>query len=294
MKRIFLIVAFVGSAALTFSWELDAGFSMTNRQFSDDRQVTDTTIPTGLFPWGIDVGISHSTSPESGFGFLYENDEILGHRIFASVDYRSAFLLARVGVFTGLFNAPNDYFTPGMSTEVGFDIPGLVFASVRTDRGFSSVLVKTGNYLQEMSNLTAGLYVPNAIASAQYEVKTFQQKTATGTTTDRLNSYAFVTNIYAKNVPYRVRIRLAYEDLQKIFSDGTTSTIHGWGSLLLGTRLEIDFTRYLTYYADLDSNIYSFGTAELLGTNPDPSYFYFRASTGLRFDIDPFLPSKTE
>ena len=288
LAAIFLVVPVITALA----WDIDASFSMTNLQFSDDRVESDTDIPILPFPWpwGVDVAVTHATTPENAFGFGYRHDDILGHQVFGSVDYRSAFLTAEVGLFVGAFNAKNDYFTPGMSTEVGFDVPGLAFASVRTDRGFTSVLVKTGDYLQELSNLQLGFYVPNAIATAEYEVKTFQIKTSTGTTTDRLTSYAFITNIFVKNIPYRIRVRLAYEDLQKIFSDGTSSSIHGWGSLLLGTRVEIDFAKFLTYYADLDSNIYSFGTGEILGANPDASYFYFRASTGFRFDIDPFLP----
>jgi hypothetical protein len=142
--------------------------------------------------------------------------------------------------------------------------------------------VQVGDYVQEMTDITVGVYFPNAICTLAWSTRSFEQKAASQNVTDTLTEYTFATEMYKKNVPYRLRVWLAYQDLSRsyIAASTTTATL---GSLILGTQVEVTLAGPIVIRAGLEGNVYSFGLGSLVGGD---SAFLFRSYAGLTMKLD--------
>ncbi|HET6451808.1 MAG TPA: hypothetical protein VFI08_10870, partial [Spirochaetia bacterium] len=138
------------------------------------------------------------------------------------------------------------------------------------------------DYSQELTELTFGFYVPNAICTLQASSRSFQQKTSSEVVTDALTAYTFSTEIFKKNVPYRVRLWLAFQDLSRSYDSGSTTTAT-LDSVILGTQFELTLTGPLVLTAGLEGNLYSFGLGSLSGGDSD---FLFRSYAGVKLNLD--------
>jgi hypothetical protein len=88
--------------------------------------------------------------------------------------------------------------------------------------------------------------------------------------------------VYKKNVPYRLRVWLAYQALSRSFVAGSTTTAT-LGSVLLGTQVEVTLAGPLVLKAGIEGNVYSFGLGSLVGGD---SAFLFRSYAGLKMNLD--------
>ena len=285
--RWLLAVLFFAAASVTaFGFDVGALFNIGNLAFAANRAATDTTFSGTQYPWGVTVygreQINDSLSVDTSFAM----DPILRNVMDTTVTYSGNYFSVSAGPTLGLFNSTSQPLNPGISASVRVGLPGVVFLSYRGDSTLGSGLVSVGDYTQGRSDISLGYYVPNAICSANIRTSRYVEKTATGSTVDDLTQYLFSTDIFQKNIPYRVLLSFGYQQLSKTFNDGSTTTVDALGSLIIETKVEVHLTDSLMFIGDLNSAVYTFGQQALVGiSNPGPNGYLFQLQTGLQLTL---------
>jgi hypothetical protein len=280
--------------------EVTAEFDMGNLGFAKDRLSSATDYPQ-IFPWGLALyvteDISSNLTIDSGFYF----DQTLKNISYTRLHYSQAFFTLGVGPFFGFFNSRSSILQPGISTAVRIDFPGIAFVEFRADSSIGGRMVQSGDYLQERSDLTAGLYVLNAIATVNLLTKTYAYRSDTEEIVDDFVEYSFRTDLFQKNVPIKVLLSFAYQKRGKSFtnlSDREVST-HELNSLILGTKIDSQINDYMSVVTSLESSIYSFGSVVTLQdsallTIPSTGIdaFLFNAGVAIRLNLDRILDGR--
>ena len=288
----FLFVLAAGFPLQAF--EVSTEFQIGNLGFAADRESTATDYPAH-FPWGVSVYGSEQITEDLGVDIGFYSDRTLKNISYTNLRYTQRFFTLGVGPFFGFFNSEAALLKPGISTSVRLDFPGIVFVEFRADSSIGGRLVQEGDYLQERSDFTAGFYVLNAIANVSLLTKSYTYRTKTQEIIDSFVQYSFSTDIYQKNVPYKVLLTFAYQKQGKSYttiSSGADPTVHDLNSLVLGTRLDLTITRYLSVMANLESSIYNWGSAgDELITFPTSGIgaYFFNATAGVTLNIDRLL-----
>ena len=286
-RKTLILIVLLFLFVLTFggALEISTEFHIGNLALERSRTSADTTYTGMYFPWGINVGIKHPINNQIGISASWIMDPILRNTLYTQFTFRESFINIAVGPFFGVFNSSSSILKSGINAVIQVEYPGIVFFRFRADSTIGGRLIETGDYLQERNDIVFGFYVPNAICSLGLTTKKYTEKVAAGETVDQLTEYFFDTEIFQKNVPYKVNVRFAYHRLTKTFLEAAT-TVHGLGSLVVAFRVDVDVTKYLTIFARLDSSIYTFGTDALLGiTNPGPGGYLFNTGIGCRLDL---------
>ncbi|MBN1686631.1 MAG: hypothetical protein JW852_08250 [Spirochaetales bacterium] len=276
------------------AFEVSTEFQIGNLGFAADRKSTATDYPS-QFPWGVSIYGSEQITQDLGVDIGFYSDRTLKNISYTNLRYTQRFFTLGVGPFFGFFNSSTSLLKPGISTAVRLDFPGIIFIEFRADSSIGGRLVQEGDYLQERSDVTAGFYVLNAIANVNLLTKSYTYRTKEQEIIDSFVEYSFSTDIYQKNVPYRVLLTFAYQKRGKSYTpiSGTQApTVHDLNSLVLGTRIDLTITRYLSIMADLESSIYNWGSAgDALITFPTSGIgaYFFNATAGVTLNIDPLL-----
>ena len=270
------------SAASSVGLDLGVETWVGNLGFRTARASTDTTLPAADYFWGVSIygtqPITDTISMETGF----YSDPILRNTSRTIFTYNAKFLSVGLGPIFGLFNDLGTPVKSGLSASVRLEYPGVVFVSLRSDSSIGGSLVQVGDYAQVLTDITLGVYLPNAICTLSMNTRSFEQKASSQDVTDRLAEYTFATELYKKNVPYRLRLWLAYQDLSRQFTASSTTTAT-LGSLILGTQVEVTLAGPFVLRAGLEGNVYSFGMGSLVGGD---SAFLFRSYASLKINLD--------
>jgi hypothetical protein len=286
-----LTVLLLLSMSLSVSaFELGATYRIGNLGFHRNRLESDTGF-TGLdFPMGMSLFASHNISEDQRMKVEYSYDDILKNIVTSLFIYKGNFFSFGVGPFLGFLNTDQLWPKIGISSYFKIEAPGVIFASLCIDNSTNDQLVDVGNYIQERNSFSLGFYVPNAICSLNVIRKRFvEQKTASLQIVDLFSEYSFKTDIFQKNIPYKIILSFGLQTRSKQFVDSTPTT-HSLYSLVIGTRADIGITDSITLILDLDSSIYTFGQDALLGiSNPGPGGYLFRAVAGVSLDMSKLL-----
>ena len=274
-----LVLATANLSAL----EIGVHGTLGTLDFARDRVSTASSLPGDTYLWGIGVFGTQKISEELTLDIEFHSDPILRNIGSTLLTYRGRFFSMRFGPFFGIRNAPATIVQSGLSTTVQLFVPGVVVFGLRSDTSLASRLVVPGDYIQEQSELSIGFYVPNAIPTLYARTKRYTWKTATGETVDTLHAYGLQTDVFEKNVPYRVVLDFAYQDASRTFREAEPST-HRHGSLVLGTTVVLDAFDSLRLLFDLESSLYTFGLDELLGETSGDGYL-FRLRVGASYSI---------
>jgi hypothetical protein len=276
-----LFAALLGAGAaagLDLGVEARAG----NLGFRTDRASTDTSLPGTDYFWGVSVfgwqPLTDSITVETGFYV----DPVLRNTSRTIFTYNAKFVSFGIGPLFGLFNDLGTPVKSGLSSFVRLEYPGVAFVTLRSDTSIGGSLVQMGDYTQALTDVALGVYFPNALCTLSVTTRTFQQKAASQNVSDSLTEYTFATEVYKKNVPYRLRVWLAYQDLSRSFISGSTATTT-LGSVMLGTQVDVTLAGPVTLRAGLEGNVYSFGLGTLVGGD---SAFLFRSYAGFRVNLD--------
>jgi hypothetical protein len=298
VRRYFLpaILCLFVAAISVHGFEVSTEFQMGNLGFAADRASSATDYPS-QFPWGLSIYGSEEITGDVGVDIGFYFDQTLKNISYTNLRYTQQFFTLGVGPFFGFFNTPTSLLKPGISTAVRLDFPGLIFVEFRADSSIGGRLVQEGDYLQERSDITAGFYVLNAIASVSLLTKSYTYRTKTQEIIDSHVEYSFSTDIYQKNVPFNILLTFAYQKRGKSYTDvdTTTAVLHDLNSLVLGTRIDFRVTQYLSIMADLESSIYNWGSAgEALLTFPTAGIgaYFFNATAGVTLNIDRLLENR--
>lgn len=270
------------AAAAASALDLDVQTWVGNLGFKTDRVVTDNRLPGSAYFWGVSVfgtqPVTDSVQVEAGF----YSDPILRNTTRTIFTYDAKFLTVGIGPIFGLFNDLGTPVKSGLSASVRLEYPGVAFIALRSDASIGGSLVQTGDYAQELTQITLGVYLPNAICTLQLSTRSFEQKGSSEDVTDSLTEYTFSTEMFKKNVPYRVRVWLSYQDLSRSFASATTTTAT-LGSVILGTQVDVTLAGPIVLTAGLEGNVYSVGLDSLVGSD---SSFLFRTYAGIKLNLD--------
>ncbi|MGA2975763.1 MAG: hypothetical protein ABSF77_10690 [Spirochaetia bacterium] len=269
---------------------LDLGVEgwLGNLGFSNDRTVTDLTMPGSDYFWGLSLYGTQSITDAISFETGFYSDPILRNTCYTLFGYHEKILSVGVGPFFGIFNDAGTLLKSGISTAVRLELPGIVFVSFRSDSSIGGELVQIGDYLQSRNDISFGVYLPNAICTLSLNSSTFQQKAAASDVIDSLTVYAFSTDIYKKNVPYRLIVTFSYQSLARSFVETAATTTASLNSVIIGTEIDITLAHSLLLQAGIEGNVYSFGLGTLVGSDTN---FLFRSFAGLKMNLDsiPYL-----
>src|SRR6056297_2203869 len=263
MKRVILTVLAVCLLGPNlFSVDLTTLAHGGNILFDKDSKTLEDSISGTDYFYGVSIfgkqEIDENITLHAGFKY----DPILRYTTYTTVEFSRDFYQIEVGPFFGVFNSWNPVMKSGISTSIRFDYPGVAFASLRSDSSIAARFTKSGDYMQEHNQLSAGYYIPHAICSLNLTTKRYvTQQTETLEVDDSFTEYSFDIDIFQKNVPVRVLLSFAYQQLERIYSAGGTDTENQLNSLVFGTRFRIDVSPRMTLLTEIDSSVYSFGTA---------------------------------
>ena len=251
-------------APVLYAFEVGAYFDLGNLDFSRNRTSSDTDLPGDVYMWGLRLTGNDQLSDQLSLDLAYVNDTILRNLASALLTYTDEFFSIRLGPFFGIMNAPASILQSGLSTTVRLFVPGITVFTLRSDNTLSGRLVVPGDYIQEQSELSVGFYVPNAIPTVYVRNKRYTWKSVSGESVDSLTAYGLRTDIFQKNVPYRVVVDFAYQDVSRSFIEAATTT-HSYGALVVGTEVSVELFGRVRVSAELESSIYAFGRDSLLG-----------------------------
>jgi hypothetical protein len=282
---IILLLLAIGAGA-AFSLDLGMQGWIGNLAFKTDRAVTDVTLPGADYFWGLSLYGTQSISDSINFETGFYSDPVLRNISYTLFNYSQKVLSVGIGPFFGLFNDTTTLLKSGISTSVKLELPGIVFVSFRSDSSIGGQLIQVGDYLQSRSDIEFGFYVPNAICTLSLNSRTFDQKAAADDVVDSMTTYAFTTNLYRKNVPYQLIVKVAYQSIARSFIVAAKTA--SLNSVILGTELDVSLSNSLVLQAGIEGNVYSFGLGTLVGSDPA---FLFHTFAGVKMSVDaiPFL-----
>jgi hypothetical protein len=273
---------FILCAGAGFSMDLSVNGWVGNLGFRTDRAAADATFPGTDYFWGVSVEGSQPISDSVSFATGFTMDPILRNTIYTMFNYTEKILTVGVGPFFGLLNSDSTLMKSGISTAIKLELPGIAFVSFRSDSSIGGGLLLTGDYQQTLSDIALGFYVPNAICTLSIRSRSFEQKAADALVIDNLTEYTFSTDIFKKNVPYRLIVSFAYQSLSRSYVGATTSA-STLNSLIIGTEIHVSIGDSWQVQAGIEGNVYSFGQGNLVGSDP---LFLFRTFMGVRTNVD--------
>lgn len=283
VRLVATLTLLVLAAAVGSAFEVGAYFDLSNLDFARTRPVTATTLPGDSYLWGVALTGEQELGDALSLDLEFRSDPILRNVGYTLLSYTDRFFRLRLGPFFGLLNSPGTILQSGLSTTVELFMPGIAVLTLRSDNSLSGRLVVSGDYIQEQSELSVGFFVPNAIPRAYVRTKRYTWKTESGEAVDSLSAYGFETDIFQKNIPYRVVLDFSYQDTSRAFVEASTVT-HRFGALVLGTLVSVELFDGLSVQADLESSVYAFGRDALVGQTV-ADRFLFRLRTGVAYSF---------
>jgi len=265
-----------------FSLEIGIDITGTNANFLGTQTAPLASVfPTTNFFYGVNVWGTETVSDVLSLNANLIIDPILRNVFLARIEYTSGFLHLSVGPFFGLFNSPTSFIKSGLSSEILVDWPGVVFARGRSDTSLGGALRVPGDYLQEQSTLQAGVYVPNAIVSLEFNSKKYQyQYSATTIIADSQTEYLLLVDMFKKNVAYNLLMTIGYRQFSKSFVS-TIESIDTIASVLVGSRITIRPIKELSIILDGEMPLYTLGLDGLKGFSPASNSVLYKFSLGL-------------
>lgn len=262
MRQFLFLLALFSLNVSLFATDFGLAVDLSNLSLSPERKKSETEVRGTDFLYGLSLFGSTDVSEELTIEGGVEHDPILRYIAYSHLTYRIENFQLTAGPYFGVFNDWGTLLKPGITTAIRLDIPGLIFARLEADSSIGGRLVKSGDYLQEKSLVGVGFYVPNAICETSLETKTYTEKTNSGEQVNELTKYAFSTDIFQKNRPYRIKISFAYQTHVLSFIETAATVEHSLNSLLLGTKLDYQTSGRFGFFIDLESTVYSFGEVE--------------------------------
>jgi hypothetical protein len=293
VQLLFPAILVLAAASPTFALDIGASFSLGNLGFATDRLITDTAFPgtasfLGPYLWGLNLSAAQPLSDNLRFEAGFIVDPVLRNLSYTLISYTEKIITVGVGPFFGFFNLLPDgrgvLLKPGITTEVKVELPGIAFVRFRSDSSIGGQLVSPGSYLQERGDVGIGFYVPNAICSLNLETRSFTQMLDTYQVVDSITEYSLRTQIFQKNVPYRILLSLGYLTQSRTYLD-TPSVVHALNSIVGEGTLDFPVAPYLTLSATFTGSIYDFSGVAPLATAVKPA-FLFNSTVGMKLNID--------
>ena len=274
------IVAFLVVASLP-GFALDVGLSIHsgNIDFASNRASTTTTYSTGPLTFGVDATIGQQINDSTNAQVQFTMDPVLGNIVYGSLTYSTPYFVVAGGPLFGVFNSATSLIDSGLRAQITARLPGIAFVTLDSGSTFGTQLTRPGDYAENMSDIALGFYIRNAICSFHISQKGYTLKDSSGSVDTSLREYSVQTNIFQKNVPYYLLLKVGYQLQGKYFAYSTPIT-QTLGSIVVAARLDLTLTTVVTMNLGIESSLYTFGLDALTGTSI-ANTFLFRAFTGV-------------
>lgn len=291
----FGLLSFILSSVLpTYGWETGGELVVSSLNFHPDRKPEDTTFSAYYFPIQYSMFVSHRLDENMSFDLAYAKDNILRNILFGNFSYEMDYFSLQVGPFFGLGNSMEVPVKAGILASIEVRSPGQVYVLLRSGRSLNLLNIFKGNalsgsvssegdFIQENNEVRFGVYLRNTILSLFVQSKIFTEYTSSyGTVSDSQTDYGTRTEVFQKNIPFRIILSFFFRNMTRYYEDIASPTEHTIGSIIFGTRLEYSYNSRWTAYVDLESSIYSFGLNDLIGEYAGTTYL-FTLKSGFRY-----------
>jgi len=293
--KAFAALALTLVAGSLFALEISSEASLGNMAFDTGRSTALSAPLNGeafaeTWAYGGSISATENIGDAIYFSAGIERDPTIRNLVFTRVGFDAGFAKLAVGPFFGPFNTDGSVLTSGLSTTLRLEFAGLVFGSFRSDSTIGAGLAAPGDYVQERSEVTVGLWVPNVVVSVRLGSDSFTWKKASDLTiVDERTRYEFLADAYKKNIPYTVGVNFAYENLKRSYVGATSadSLTDELGSALIGMKLAFQVTDHLRISAGGEAALYAWGIGDL--RSPPVNSALFNANLGVTLTF----PSRT-
>jgi hypothetical protein len=281
-KALFIAIPVFLLSGCIFALDIAVSGGAGNIAFGDDRLSSlgqeGLGFTPSLYPFGR-VLISGDSSRFIGFNAGFERDAILKNRVFTNIALRLNFINFEIGPFAGTFNSKEKPVKPGISTLLDMKFPGIIFFSVRGASTLGTALRDSGDYAQESASLALGFWVPHVECVLSVNARGFARQTDGDVLIrDEQIRYQFTGNVFARFVPYRLRLDLGYQKLKRSYTSAGKTQGDELDSLFIGAEIVLMTGPGFRFLLGGEMPVYSWGKKPLQG--PDSQSLLFQAHGG--------------
>lgn len=291
---LYALLAFILAASAIYGWEAGGELTLSALNFHPDRKPEETTFSPYYLPLQYSVFVSHRLDENMSFDLTYIKDNILRNVLFGNFSYEIDYFSLQVGPFFGLLNSTEVPVKAGILASIQVRSPGKLYILLRSGRSLNLLNIFKGNalsgsvssegdFIQENNEVRFGLYLRNTILSLFVKSKIFTEYTSLyGTVSDSQTDYGTQTEVFQKNIPFRIILSFFFRNMSRYYEDILAPTEHTIGSIIFGSQLEYSYNSRWMAYINLESSIYSFGLNDLIGEYAGTEYL-FTFKTGFRY-----------
>ena len=224
MRRVLLslvLVMFVFSPGL-FSLELELLGGLGNIAYDQERTtaLSDESVNGRFSPNLYPLILARLSGEYRGFNYYagFSRDPLIKNRIAANLRVDFEYFFLETGPFVSLFGTKKLPIVPGITSRLGFMLPGIIFIDAEGASTLALPMYKKGNYYQNNGTISAGFWVPHVICSMNMDVKNFAVREQEELLIENaLNRYFFRADVFTKNVPYTIQVDLGYQNLKRSY-----------------------------------------------------------------------------
>ncbi|MDR1948456.1 MAG: hypothetical protein LBQ38_03620 [Spirochaetaceae bacterium] len=283
-QRLFIVICLILFGIVSYTPALDLRISggLGNNAFDPARKLplgTNTFSPH-YYP-RILVDLEGDFSNYITFGASFERDPILRNRLGGTVGLKAGYVHLDMGPFMGVFNSADKAVNPGISAAVRLEIPGILYGTAMTASTIGANMNVPGNYIQSEGEAALGVWVPFALTVFSIRTRSYtEQKTSELSLSDEQTRYQLGTEIFAKNMPYTIRVDIGYQSLRRtyaIVSEGPET--NELRSVYAGFEGVFTITPMLKLLVGMEMPVYNWGQQPLKG--PPSNTVLFDLHTGV-------------
>ncbi|MDR0663095.1 MAG: hypothetical protein LBF80_03325 [Spirochaetaceae bacterium] len=277
MKRIALFILFFCPLSV-FAWDLTMGGGVDYSSYSTNNKryvgsvFNPEMLPLYFAEFKDDFAIAYRYNIGLGFDTIWRN------MFEGGVSYRFGHINLGMGFFVGESDLTFNAIDFGISGHAGFVLEGILFA----DGGFAASMDNNAMADRTLYSASAGFWLPHILITGEFELRSYTEQI---TILQNLYSERMLarlnTEIFAKNVPYRLRIIAGWEALSRRIEGSTVLEDVSAHMFFAGLRFFNQAGKTFAWFikgevlVNLDDILGSAAVSDLK--------IYYRASMGLVF-----------
>ncbi len=277
---VLVLLIWVGVPASTT--ELTLGFTLGNQEFAVDRSPANAELESDLYQAGFEL--SGVTSLPYQLGLLYgiERDLRLRTLGYVGLRYSDDRVFFSVMPIVGLLNSSGRPVSPGVQSSLGFYVLDRAEVEFSLMRPFLTNLSDEGDNNQSMDSIRGAIFFDGYLLGAEWLRTIYRERETAFLRASQVQEYAVYTEIFQKNVPYRVTLRLAYQDRLVKFED--TGVKVQTGSIVFGPSILMQHSPGLSSTIGINAALFTLGREELAGESISDEFMY-TMNLGLVIDL---------
>jgi len=262
--------------------ELTLGFTLGNQEFAVDRSPNNLELESDLYLAGFEL--SGVTGLPYQLGLLYgiERDLRLRTLGYVGLRYRDDRVFFSVMPTMGLLNSSGRPVSPGVKSSLGFHVLDRAELEFSLMRPFLTQLSDEGDNNQSQDSIRGAMYFDGYLIGAEWLRSIYRERETAFLRVSQVQEYALYTEIFQKNVPYRVTLRVAYQDRMLKFVD--TGVKVQTGSIVFGPSILMQHSPGLSSSIGMNAAIFTLGREELAGESIGDEFMY-TMNLGLVIDL---------